>query len=375
MPETAHHIFSNPAIQSLYEASLPLNGNEILERGRVTRHVTPDAIREFAHAVGDDNPLWLDAEYAANSTVGRLTAPPTFVSSVQYPVLHGAKIPSDLANLVNSLEVQWYDRIYQGDTITAKSIQNSVHINPDANVINTVTINSTTFFSNQHDKLVCLARASVKWKDVRAEQNLKDVKIPHYSPEKIRDLEPRILHNQRTASDHIRSDDLSIGTEIDPLVLPPLSIADIVSWESAIGLPFRAGRLKYVDAVGHPHSTVISPVSAWRFHRSEAHIDPVISPTRGMPLPFDNAVMRLSRLCVMITDWMGDAGQLVSSSIKLHYPLFYGHASIHQGTISGFRKHQDIWLVDLDLIIRDQDGTILTTGHAVVMLPDSTGQK
>ena len=111
MPESALLNFSNPAIQNLYAASIPLNGDEIQERGRVTRHVTPEAIREFAYAIGDDNPLWLDAEYAARSPAGQLTAPPTFVSSVQYPVLHGAKIPSDLANLVNSLEVQWFGRI------------------------------------------------------------------------------------------------------------------------------------------------------------------------------------------------------------------------------------------------------------------------
>ena len=203
-----------------------------------------------------------------------------------------------------------------------------------------------------------------------AEQNLKDIKVPHYSAQEIKDLEAKILHNDRTGSDALGLDAQSIG--LDPLVLPPLSIADIVSWESAIGLPYRAGRLKYVDAVGHPNSTVISPVSDWQFHRSEAHIDPVIAPTRGMPLPFDNAVMRLSRLSVMITDWMGDAGELVSLSIKLHYPLFYGHASIHQGTISGLRKHRDAWLANLDLIIRDQDGTILTTGHAVVKLPDNS---
>ena len=41
--------------------------------------VTRDNIRHYAHGIGDDNPLWCDPEYAAQSVYGRLAAPPSFV--------------------------------------------------------------------------------------------------------------------------------------------------------------------------------------------------------------------------------------------------------------------------------------------------------
>ena len=41
--------------------------------------VTRDNIRHYAHGIGDDNPLWCDPQYAAQSVYGRLAAPPSFV--------------------------------------------------------------------------------------------------------------------------------------------------------------------------------------------------------------------------------------------------------------------------------------------------------
>ncbi len=41
--------------------------------------VTADAIRHYAHGIGDDNPLWSDPDYAEGGRYGTLIAPPTFL--------------------------------------------------------------------------------------------------------------------------------------------------------------------------------------------------------------------------------------------------------------------------------------------------------
>ena len=41
-----------------------------------------EAIRNFAQGIGDDNPLWLDREYAAKTRYGGLVAPPGWYYSV-----------------------------------------------------------------------------------------------------------------------------------------------------------------------------------------------------------------------------------------------------------------------------------------------------
>ena len=40
---------------------------------------TRDAIRHYAHGIGDDNPLWCDPEYAANTRWGGIVALPSFL--------------------------------------------------------------------------------------------------------------------------------------------------------------------------------------------------------------------------------------------------------------------------------------------------------
>src|SRR6201996_7260870 len=42
---------------------------------------TRDAIRHYAHGIGDDNPLWTDPEYAARTKFGGIVALPSFLFS------------------------------------------------------------------------------------------------------------------------------------------------------------------------------------------------------------------------------------------------------------------------------------------------------
>lgn len=46
---------------------------------------TTDAIRHFAHGIGDTNPLWLDSDYGAQTRYGSAIAPPCFLSSCGMP--------------------------------------------------------------------------------------------------------------------------------------------------------------------------------------------------------------------------------------------------------------------------------------------------
>ena len=58
--------------------------------------VTRDNIRHWAWGIGDENPLWLDEEYAKKTRWGDIMSPPTFVNTfgevpmdVGLPGLHG----------------------------------------------------------------------------------------------------------------------------------------------------------------------------------------------------------------------------------------------------------------------------------------------
>jgi acyl dehydratase len=52
-----------------------------------TIEVEKGAIRKFARAIGDPNPLYSDEAYAAGTRFGAIIAPPTFVSALKAPGL------------------------------------------------------------------------------------------------------------------------------------------------------------------------------------------------------------------------------------------------------------------------------------------------
>ena len=56
-------------------------GVELEVRDPFNRYATPDTIRHFAHAIGDDNPLFTEEEYAASTSLASPIAPPTFLFS------------------------------------------------------------------------------------------------------------------------------------------------------------------------------------------------------------------------------------------------------------------------------------------------------
>src|SRR3989304_3681896 len=96
-----------------------------LNSQRFLTEATRDNIMNFSDAVGDNNPLWIDEDYAQKSRFGMITAPPTFL----YNINHGS-LPSNsgtitrpvrgLALLYAGAEIEVLRSIRLGDQITVK---------------------------------------------------------------------------------------------------------------------------------------------------------------------------------------------------------------------------------------------------------------
>jgi acyl dehydratase len=83
-------------------------------------------IREFARAIGDNNPVYFDEEAAIREGFGGLIAPPTFgtviyvASEVIYSILNDLKV--DLVKMLQAgQEYEYFKPIKPGDTITQKT--------------------------------------------------------------------------------------------------------------------------------------------------------------------------------------------------------------------------------------------------------------
>jgi acyl dehydratase len=82
--------------------------------------VTADSIREFAEAVGDLNPLYLDPEAARQAGYANVIAPPTFCMHLRGGrALPEVPLEPGLVSLHAGQELEFYDEIYAGHTYTA----------------------------------------------------------------------------------------------------------------------------------------------------------------------------------------------------------------------------------------------------------------
>ena len=87
-----------------------------LNSQRFLVEATRDNIKNFADAVGDNNPLWINEEYAAKSRFGMITAPPTFLYNVNHGSTPSISVPGtrptmDLALLYAGAELDFFRTI------------------------------------------------------------------------------------------------------------------------------------------------------------------------------------------------------------------------------------------------------------------------
>lgn len=137
-----------------------------LAKGRYP--VEHDPIRRHCHMVDDNNPLFLDREYAQTTAHGAALCPPSgwlalyFASLGPWPAAFEPLfpvVPTPGKRIVNmSQEIEWFAHIKVGDHLSvqrriADVFQKSVSLDPEA-----VWIVAEAIISNQRDETVCVIR-------------------------------------------------------------------------------------------------------------------------------------------------------------------------------------------------------------------------
>ena len=142
-------------------------GTEIAEaRGRYP--VEHDAIRRHCHMVDDNNPLFLDPQYAASTEHGAALCPPSgwlalyFASLGPWPAAFEPLlpvVPTPGKRLINMRqETEWFARVKVGDHLSVRRrvadvYQKAVSLDPEA-----VWIVAEAIVTNQRGERVCVIR-------------------------------------------------------------------------------------------------------------------------------------------------------------------------------------------------------------------------
>ncbi len=109
---------------SLIEEAKKLMGRDFVEPS--VEEAEKGAIRKFAQAIEDPNPLWRDEEYAKKTRYGGIIAPPLFLTSLQPTGVNNYATQEKLVDLagpgktaiLGGTEYEWFQPVRPGDRIT-----------------------------------------------------------------------------------------------------------------------------------------------------------------------------------------------------------------------------------------------------------------
>lgn len=97
-----------------------------VESAPVKNEVEKGAIRKFADAIGDPNPLYRDEEYAKTTRYGRIIAPPTFSRTFDYGEIPGLKFKRE-GLIHGEQQFEYFQPIFAGDVIYCSTKLADVH--------------------------------------------------------------------------------------------------------------------------------------------------------------------------------------------------------------------------------------------------------
>jgi acyl dehydratase len=360
---------ADASIDAFVAATRALDGQTVCERGPWNRDVTADSIRHFAFGISDDNPLWIDPEYARQGPYGRLAAPPAYLCSVLYPILHGAPMHAPLSSLIGGLEYQYLAPVLEGDRIEAVAKQKSTYEKTSSSGRRMIFVISEVRYTNQRSEIVGVATGTMIRATQVGEELLFEQALHRYNREELDRIGAAVFAEKRRGAVALDGGAIEVADEIPPIVRGPLTIGDMVCWQAAIGPSYRAGSLGYRDCVSAAHTAVTNPITGWPVKYSQQHEDAHLAAQRGMPGPFDNGVMRFAWVSPLVTNWMGDHGVLRRLSVQVRRPHIYGDAIWYSGKIVAKTCNANGHLITIGIKGINQLGKLTTAGEADVLLP------
>lgn len=356
-------------IDAFLAATRRLDGQVGRERTIWNRVATPDAICRFASCIGDDNPLWLDPGHARSAGFATVLAPPTFLTSVLYPILHGAPLLAPLSNLIGEVDYSWRRPIPVDAPLSAEARHAGVREARDLRGRRMICVFSSTTYREEEGATIGHARCLMARLARSRSALLVDRPLARHPAGELEKIRSNLLSARRRGSDPFSAAELRAGSDLPERVVGPLTMGDLICWHAAIGPPFQAGVLGLRDCLEAPHSAIHHPVFGWPVKDSQQHEDTHLTRQRGLPAPFDNGVMRLALLGRLITDWMGDRGVLRRLRVRLVAPVLLGDVTWYQARIQSSSESEEGRDLTLFLTGRNQLGETTTRGLARLVVP------
>lgn len=353
--------------------------------------VTADGIRHFAFGmVGDDNPLWNDAEHGPTTRWRTQIAPPLFYLATglcETPAPSTPEMKALFRGLYRGVgrynvgtRWQFFKPLRHGDQIYHDQCVDDVQVKDRSSFsgARTVLERFRHLYVNQNGEPVAVRYESFVNAERSGSKEVSkhaDLKRHVYSKEDIEDIDRKYAAEECRGANARFWEDVAIGDEIVPVVKGPLGLIEVIGAHLGWGLgsaygvgPLRLGwktRQKLKNFFSEDRYGV--PGSMMRVHWDQERAEDL-----GLPAPYDYAQMRSNWLAHAITNWMGDEAWIQDLHTEARMFNFHGDTTFITGKVTGTRTEGPHHLVDLALQATNQRQEVTTLASACVALPSRT---
>lgn len=331
---------------------------------------SPDAVRHFCWAIGDDNPLFCDADYGLGTRWQSGLAPGCFLftidSTVVAPKLRGIQW------IYGGVDWHWYRPIRHRDRFTTKVQLVDAVEKTGSKARRFIVQTGESLYYNQHGELVCRAHGSTaRIPRARAEGGLKyqPREVHRYTGQELAEIGAAIEAEERRASTPRFWDDVHVGDIARPVVKGPLNITDMICWYSGGGHTYQALERAYRHRQRHPADAFRDSKTGAQDSAARGHAEKEMAREVGMPGGYDVGPQRVSWLGHLMTNWAGDDGFIRRLNVQVKRPNIFGDVSWCRGKVVDKRIEDGIHLVELELGIQNQLGETTAEGSSIVELP------
>jgi acyl dehydratase len=320
---------------------------------------TRDNIKNFADAIGDANPLWINEAYATKSRFGGITAPPTFLYNVNHgsaPALAPPGRPPrlDLALLYAGAELEFFHPIYLGDKFTVKGKSTGIEKKQSRSLGPMLFANGEAYYYNQRWELLGVIRTTTCRFIPPQRQAVRFDRKPRPGVE-VKSPDLLAFERQRRGSVPRFWEDVAVGSGMTP--------------------PLEKGLLTMMEIIRF--GLFVSPQPR-RIERKRERVEigfsrEAMQKRAGLEDASDYGPQRVCWLGQFVTDWMGDDGTLKKLSSQIRHPSIMGDTNIVKGTVKAKRIEGGEHLVDCEIWVENQAGLVTAPGLATVALPSRRG--
>ncbi|AWB33881.1 FAS1-like dehydratase domain-containing protein [Orrella marina] len=337
---------------------------------------TRDNIRHYAHGIGDDNPLWCDPAYAANTQYGGIIALPSFLFATNRIVSGYVGGLPGVHAMWSGANWTWHKVVSRNDEIRTEAYLKDL-IEHDTRFAGRAVqqIYHVDFFNQEGDKV---AEAD-SWcfrteRDHAREKGTKYKEVRERGPRQYTDEELQAAYNLYR-NEEVRGavprywEEVNEGEELPVMFKGPMTVTGFIAYAQGWGgLYIRANKMAWRLIDAHPGVGIKNrfgiPDVPERVHWEEDFALEV-----GAPGAYDYGPERTSWLTHQLTNWMGDAGFLhkTTCQVRRHNPegdMLFIHGKVKRKFVED-GKH----MVEIEQQARNQDDELSAVGTGIVVLP------